>query len=77
MTHTPGPWGIRHNETWGVVLVADGGRHVAKVFNSGDLDQVDGDARLIAAAPEMLALLRRLVAVDANPRPACQDRGMT
>mgnify|MGYP001561617759 CR=1 FL=1 len=58
--HTLGPWVIQHNETWGVVLVADGGRHVAKVFNSGNRDQVDSDARLIAAAPELLVTLTEL-----------------
>jgi hypothetical protein len=46
--HTPGPW-VR-NETWGLIVSGDG--EVA-ALHSGN----EANARLIAAAPELLAAL--------------------
>lgn len=51
--HTPGPW--RHNETWGLIM--HGKSEVAAVHSSNS-----ADARLIAAAPELLAALRAIIA---------------
>lgn len=59
--HTPGPWAapypsngysMRHPP-----IVSDHG-HVATTSWQGDLDHTDANARLIAAAPEMLRALR-------------------
>ena len=48
MTHTQGPWTINGIDT---ILSASANRTVAKVYRPVD------DARLIAAAPELLAML--------------------
>ena len=50
--HTPGPW--HYDSTWGLI-VKHGGAEVA-ALHSGNA----ANARLIAAAPEMLAALQRL-----------------
>jgi hypothetical protein len=53
MKHTPGPWALRGHQ----IRADDGvGAHVATY----QIDRADG--RLIAAAPELLTLARRLVA---------------
>ncbi len=49
--HTPGPW--HYDNTWG--LIKHGGAEIA-ALHSGNI----ANARLIAAAPDMLAALQRL-----------------
>jgi hypothetical protein len=60
--HTPGPW-----QAHGPVVTADGCRISQTHFG----DNADADARLIAAAPCLLTVLERLVAVadDCDPEP--------
>ena len=49
--HTPGPWGLSHGiNTW----VMAGQLHVASVPRAYDGDWSHANARLIAAAPELL-----------------------
>lgn len=55
--HTPGPWTLKAN---GDVVAGD--RRIASVQNGGIVCLPD--ARLIVAAPYLLAALRRLIAVD-------------
>ena len=57
-SHTPGPW--HYDSTWG--LIKHGGAEIA-ALHSGNA----ANARLIAAAPEMLAALQRLT------HPAADD----
>ena len=60
--HTPGPWefqkpdgvSIRHPK-----IYSDFG-DISNASWTGDLSQVEANARLIAAAPEMLAMLQNL-----------------
>jgi hypothetical protein len=56
MPHTPGPWTATENRGgWlGPVIEAEGATQAVAIVN-GDYDD---NAHLIAAAPEMLALLR-------------------
>jgi hypothetical protein len=68
--HTPGPWLVTESSDWtGVSGVSlgiddafgqDGGRDyfLATVVN-GDPDELQANARLIAAAPQMLKTLQR------------------
>ena len=67
--HTPGPWVIVGHQIEGPTKDQDGfDRVVAYVhLRQPRNGSAEANARLIAAAPEMLAVLRRLVAVDANP----------
>jgi len=66
-THTPGPWRVGPVDDT-VVTDADG-KEVAAIdgdYNSPDeWPRMEANARLIAAAPEMLSALKRLV----NPIP--------
>jgi hypothetical protein len=62
--HTPGPWVIQDNAAHGIHIYSNGGPfggglHVARVSNSAGIgyDGQEANARLIAAAPDMLAAL--------------------
>jgi hypothetical protein len=66
MTHTPGPWAIRTLENFGfnIVHYIDGNKFdIARVAKCGD----EGDAKLIAAAPELLEVVK-----DFTENPLCQ-----
>lgn len=51
--HTPGPWHITNH---GTVDAAD--RQIASVHNGGIINM--GNARLIAAAPDLLTVLQKI-----------------
>jgi len=60
-THTPGPWNLNCLETVRHTIHAHRG-HVATVargtMNEVGPDEIEANARLIAAAPELLAALQ-------------------
>ena len=56
MSHTPGPWSVR-------IRSAYTGNYI--VLEAGPAEDAD-NARLIAAAPEMLALLRNVLDLTAG-----------
>lgn len=58
--HTPGPWHVT-SMTLNLVVVGANGGAVARTDYAGTLDE--DNARLIAAAPEMLDALERLLSV--------------
>ena len=59
MGHTPGPWTVgEHRGVWVGPVVHAGGKGVAFVVGSED------NARLIAAAPRMFALLKKYFLTD-------------
>lgn len=62
--HTPGPWKAASARSFivGLPIVATNGRTIANSHQPGDEGMAN--ARLIAAAPELLDALRRLVARD-------------
>lgn len=65
MTHTSGPWSCntRNGATRGVSpYIEGGGSTVASV--SMERDEWEANALLIAAAPDMLALLEEIVNAD-------------
>lgn len=62
--HTPGPWVVGN-----VGEVVAGGTTLADVY--GDDEQADVDARLIAAAPDLLAALEDMI----NHCQGCNGRG--
>lgn len=84
-THTPGPWDVRHESIdpeWAIVC-ASGGRIVANVNaeTGPDIPPLvsikmprDANARLIAAAPDLLALAERVA--NLNPDVAEIGAGM-
>ena len=59
MTHTPGPWQRRTHYNCEIIARDNGGLMVlrAKAFG-GSREEIDANARLIAAAPDMLAALK-------------------
>jgi len=58
--HTPGPWHLHIGDDYAEVSVQCGDATI-EIFNAyRDEECVDADARLIAAAPDMLAALRAL-----------------
>jgi hypothetical protein len=68
--HTRGPWALRKNsrgEEFGAVIAADGMLVATTGYRASPLsNEDDANARLIASAPELLTVLRSLVAtVDA------------
>lgn len=66
MQHTPGPWTAKlEGGTMAIKGMRNGGlcniaRDLWDEDNEPELDEVDANARLIAAAPELLAALRGL-----------------
>lgn len=69
--HTPGPWLAEPSPTgvgWNVFAIGgDSDKLVVEVL---DTDDDEADARLIAAAPDMLAMLRRIAPVLQQQGPA-------
>ena len=61
--HTPGPWTTGHPSPWGAADENRGclsrGEYI--VFPLPEDDEIEANARLIAAAPDLLAALRDLV----------------
>lgn len=86
--HTPGPWEIETNGQWGLVsadgrdgqgwIICDLGVHVDLSCSNRDyvsqqiLDEVDANARLIKAAPDLLASLVEIMDAmdDGSDEPA-------
>jgi hypothetical protein len=68
MTHTPGPWRVRPSSSTKSEIIGNGAQilsgslHVASVSTKADkpIYQKVADARLIAAAPDLLAALLEL-----------------
>ena len=72
--HTPGPWEVSRGKIAGVELshtVVLTGRDAVAVF-AGSADAGEANARLIAAAPELLAALRGIIEIGkrdlSNPK---------
>jgi len=69
ITHSPAPWrGGRSSDDCGPysasgrLLTGNDGSLLALVFNNAINPQADADARLIAAAPQLLAAVQALIA---------------
>jgi hypothetical protein len=59
MTHTPGPWGFDDNRPG--LVTARGGPDICEVFGeSARADECDFNHALIAAAPELLEVCKKL-----------------
>ncbi|MBS7790293.1 hypothetical protein KTR66_09815 [Roseococcus sp. SDR] len=57
--HTPGPWAVSDGGVFPAIWDADG-RHLATMSDCGD--EMEANAQMMAAAPDLLAALR--VALD-------------
>ena len=62
--HTPGPWEathrIRDSKSWVVYSVAIADNEICAVFHDGTEELPEANARLIAAAPDLLLALEGL-----------------
>jgi len=65
MSHTPGPWKVGESQTFAAVWGKGAYEHIASCGNL--TPETEANARLIAAAPEMLALLKRVPGNGAAP----------
>lgn len=64
-THTPGPWAA---DQYGLIYTGKNRLHIAKAITTGMGQAADANARLLAAAPALLASLEKLVrAIDRAP----------
>ena len=66
MKHTPGPWKDDGQDKNSIIISSQWGT-VARVVDCGDVVQTGDNARLIAAAPDLLAACRAIVAVLTQP----------
>lgn len=73
--HTPGPWSYHrslHNRSInGAYINASDGSRIATVSRNADrhIDEKEANARLIAAAPDLLAALIALMPADFDEHP--------
>ena len=60
--HSPAPWRChdKRPNCSGYSIVGNDGQYIAFCGDSDELSPIDANAHLIAAAPEMLALLMKL-----------------
>lgn len=61
MSHTPGPWTMVGREIFGNAF-DQSARLICDRVRGGSPQAADANARLIAAAPEMLAVLKDIIA---------------
>ena len=66
IAHSPGPWRIARSNRNTLCILSENAWICGEVDNDGHPDRKD-NARLIAAAPELLAALRCLLEVPADP----------
>lgn len=61
--HTPGPWTVPAGQIVADTVWARGGHlEICKLYGNGrDAETADADARLIAAAPDMLEALEKIL----------------
>ncbi len=63
--HTPGPWLVTKTPAGKAKIVDDNGFSIANA-TSGSYAQQEIDARLIAAAPDLLAALQKVLSAAEN-----------
>ncbi len=68
--HTPGPWKIGLHDGTRQALWSKDGIRIAEAFSvpSDRKDQIEANARLIAAAPDLLEMLEAIV----DPESGCR-----
>ena len=59
--HTPGPWTHYYHTTDLALIVGSARDGIARILPSGNREKDTANAKLIAAAPDLLAALNRLL----------------
>lgn len=71
VSHTPGPWHVAEMNHYGRVMVNSNGWHVCSAAAGVPTGQVEANASLIAAAPDLLESLKEMSAVlHCDPAPS-------
>jgi hypothetical protein len=79
--HAPGPWGATTRQgswDWLVFQESDPNIEICQMFHDGTElnERGEANARLVAAAPDLLATLREIVTeIRAYQSPECDDAG--
>lgn len=75
--HTPGPWAVTGPTGTTVCATTDRGRYPVAFAEGVSLAQMDANAALIAAAPDLLAACEALyTAVAADLSPKARDEAL-
>ena len=69
--HTPGPWDMDEGD-YGIYQIETSDQ-IAEVFSHHPDEELKANARLIAAAPELLEALRELLEYDGGAFCVCDD----
>ena len=73
--HTPGPWGIMKGDHGPMIFSGECGRAVAMLARQVTTAEREANARLIAAAPELLEALEVMLNGDEMGEYECQRTG--
>ncbi len=73
--HTPGPWRITEIRGETIIIEPEQNGHICKMSEWADeyVEEAEANARLIVAAPKMLAALRNLLNDTQHREHACTD----
>ena len=72
--HTPGPWFATKVSDYNKIACIGRAWNISTILPLADFGDVDADARLITAAPDLLAALQALVAeLDGPGKPYSSD----
>jgi len=64
--HTPGEWEVVRGRCGPSVEVFGGGKAITEMWDRGDKETQEANARLIAAAPDLYQALKRLLEAGYN-----------
>ena len=73
-THTPGPWAIDHAEDGRLIISAPEAAIAFPIGSQRPLERFDANAALIAAAPDLLAALKAIMALQGTQAAAKEYR---
>ncbi len=69
VTHTPGPWYVGQTQNDADIVYAEGRPNEYRRIAEIDSDNYEANARLIAAAPALLAALQKIVSAEPEAEP--------
>lgn len=77
--HTPGPWKVLNDlSSWHLVPIdAECGKHIGLAFTGPPYPEAEANARLIAAAPDLLAALVGLTRIVGDYRQRVMEGQIT
>lgn len=61
MKHTPAPWAVSYEASPAICVHGSDHQRLAEIWLRGDIEKEEANARLIAAAPEMVEALKDIL----------------